>query len=342
VMGLQTTVGMFVGMSVSAPGVPAGTTVASVDSTTQIHMNQNAGAGAGTGTVSVTVPVASGAPRIDRISVDILTGKLVWTKGTPTTNPSPPALPANNAPLHQLYIFTSPATTALTLQSNILDERLLPALSGGITGVSQVTTNAYVPTSDDLGKYLSVTAGNGLSFPAPQGAFGAGYWVVVANNSANNISLGSTGYTIDGLANLVMTPGTNAMIISDGSGWRTIGLTMTTSLPYTVAMTSEYTPGQITSDQNDYNPGGAISAGTTFYLSSDASRNITGLQGGATGRIIILTNVGSNNIVLKDRSASSSAVNRFALGADLTITPFKSVILKYNISQLMWYAISAS
>src|SRR4249919_1187083 len=50
------------------------------------------------------------------------------------------------------------------------------------------------------------------------------------------------------------------------------------------ALPGDISPSQITSNQNDYNPA-SLSTASTLRLNSDASRDITGLQGGADGRI---------------------------------------------------------
>ncbi len=61
-------------------------------------------------------------------------------------------------------------------------------------------------------------------------------------------------------------------------------------------LAADISPSQITANQNDYNPTG-LSTASVLRLSSDASRDITGLQAGADGRLMIIHNVGSNNIV---------------------------------------------
>jgi hypothetical protein len=63
---------------------------------------------------------------------------------------------------------------------------------------------------------------------------------------------------------------------------------------------------------------------------------MTGLAGGVDGRVIIIENVGSNNLVLKDESASSTAANRFALSSDITIIPDSSAVLKYDATSSRW------
>ena len=94
-------------------------------------------------------------------------------------------------------------------------------------------------------------------------------------------------------------------------------------------------PSQITSNQNNYNPTGWSSA-TVMRLSTDASRNITGIYGGSAGRLAVLHNIGSFNFVLKDSDASSDAENRFALDADLTVRPDWTAVLQYDSTSQRW------
>ena len=106
----------------------------------------------------------------------------------------------------------------------------------------------------------------------------------------------------------------------------------------TLQLTGDLSPSQITADQDDYNPTGLASA-TVVRLSSDASRNITGMLSVGAGLVRVLHNVGSNNIVLVDESGSSIADGRFALaGANLTLTPDESAILIYDDMSSRWRA----
>jgi len=102
------------------------------------------------------------------------------------------------------------------------------------------------------------------------------------------------------------------------------------------ALTADISPAQITANQNDYNPTDLATA-NTLRLSTDASRDLTGLQGGADGRLMIVHNVGSNPLVLKNESASSTAANRFYLGgADVTLAANQSVTLQYDSTSSRW------
>lgn len=114
-----------------------------------------------------------------------------------------------------------------------------------------------------------------------------------------------------------------------------------TTLSQNVALTGIITPTQITASQNNYNPTDLATA-STLRLSSDASRNITGLQGGASGRILVLHNVGANNIVLVDESVSSDAANRFALPGNITFGADEVVVIHYDATSTRWRCLGKS
>jgi hypothetical protein len=100
-------------------------------------------------------------------------------------------------------------------------------------------------------------------------------------------------------------------------------------------LSGDITPAQLTADTNDWAPTGLATA-AVIRASTDASRNLTGLTGGADGRLLYLANVGAQDLVLKDESASSAAANRFALTADLTLTPDMVVALLYDGTSSRW------
>jgi hypothetical protein len=96
-------------------------------------------------------------------------------------------------------------------------------------------------------------------------------------------------------------------------------------------------PAQITSDQNNYTP----TVAGIIRLSSDASRSITGLTfatAQVNGQQTLLVNVGAQNIVLVNESASSTAGNRFhnTTGADITLEPDKQARLWYDATTARW------
>ena len=97
---------------------------------------------------------------------------------------------------------------------------------------------------------------------------------------------------------------------------------------------SPLSPAEITANQNNYNPG----TNGVWRLSSDASRTITGISGPVAGDYLEIINVGSNDIVLANESASSTAGNRIitGLGADLTLNAGEWARLWYDSTSSRW------
>lgn len=98
--------------------------------------------------------------------------------------------------------------------------------------------------------------------------------------------------------------------------------------------TPSRSPSTLTADQNNYSP----NVGLFQRWSSDASRTVTGMAAGLDGEVRHIWNVGANNIVLANESASSTAANRFltATGADLTLTSNKCVLAVYDLNSTRW------
>lgn len=104
-------------------------------------------------------------------------------------------------------------------------------------------------------------------------------------------------------------------------------------------LSGDITPAQLTASVNDWDPAGLETA-STLRISSSVAINITGLARGSDGRVIMLHNVGSSVITLKDESTSSTAEHRFALAQDAIMTADAVVILQYDSTSLRWRAIS--
>jgi hypothetical protein len=94
------------------------------------------------------------------------------------------------------------------------------------------------------------------------------------------------------------------------------------------------TNATITADQNDY----AIGAASFFRLATDAQRTITGLTGGVDGKLLVLRNTGSFNLVLAHNSGSSAAANRILTGTgeDVVVPPDAAAILIYDATTQRW------
>lgn len=95
------------------------------------------------------------------------------------------------------------------------------------------------------------------------------------------------------------------------------------------------TPADISADVNDWNPSTTARsyehASIIRMTATGSSRNITGLTAGSIvdSQEFTLVNIGAQNIVLKNSSASSAAGNRFLFDADVT--------LAFGQSQRIWY-----
>lgn len=109
-----------------------------------------------------------------------------------------------------------------------------------------------------------------------------------------------------------------------------------------LALTGDISPSAIGANQNDYNPTG-LSTASTLRLSSSANYSITSLAGGADGRLILIHNVGSFDIVLTDDDgATGTAGNRFALQANLRLLPDTSALLQYDATSSRWRVVATS
>lgn len=107
-----------------------------------------------------------------------------------------------------------------------------------------------------------------------------------------------------------------------------------------VRMTGIITPTSLAADANNYEP---PSLATSSIIRQNASGDvkITGLAGGASGRLMILQNISSYSITLMEDSSSSTAANRFYLGGDLTLDPNNSAYLWYDASSSRWRLVGA-
>lgn len=195
-------------------------------------------------------------------------------------------------------------------------------LGGGGTGrLIMLTTIDSVapgctPTACDPGIYVW----DGAEWVALTSSAGAGAPGGDANdvqyNDGNSIE-GESAFDYDETTNQLTAPGTN--ITED------------------LALTGDISPAQITADQNDYNPTGLATA-SVIRLSGDSSfRTITGLAGGADGRVVMLHNISSNSILLANQNTASTAANRFDLGGmNLPLLGGNLITLQYDSTSSRW------
>jgi len=95
----------------------------------------------------------------------------------------------------------------------------------------------------------------------------------------------------------------------------------------------------ISANTNNWAPSG-LSGTTVIRAQASAAVDLTGLTGGVDGRVITIFNIGSNAITLKNQSTSSTALNRFAIGGDLSVGADQSVSLIYDATSQRWRSAS--
>lgn len=136
--------------------------------------------------------------------------------------------------------------------------------------------------------------------------------------------------------NLVISPlGGNT-----GFGLGTVVPTATIDNGGSLAESSVISPAQITANTDNYAPTGFASA-KVLRLSTDASRNITGIAGGSAGRRITICNVGAQNLVFI-HNATSTAANQFLCPSSgaFTLNANDAIDLWYDGTSSRWRLIA--
>lgn len=224
------------------------------------------------------------------------------------------------------------ATTEVSGEKQIKASGVSPAVYGDDTHVAQITLNSAGQVTSAVEVAISAAASNpGGANKDIQFNDSATFGGVAANVSTTRKFLMQ-----DGDGGSAFTPSLEILVAGDVPATLN-GVTVS----QTFALSGDISPSQITTNVNNYNPTG-LSTATVLRLYTDASRNITGLAGGADGRVLRIENYGSFDIVLKNQSASSTAANRFALISDLTIVPNTVVELQYDSTTSRWYALGIS
>lgn len=195
---------------------------------------------------------------------------------------------------------------------NLLTVRSNAALFSAIAGADGGTGDIQLQVSKEAGaNTASVVFSDAFSGRAEFGLIGSDAFKLKVSNDGSTF--------------------VEALVIDQSSG--------NAAFPRGLSLTGVIAPSQITSNQSDYNPTGMASA-SVLNLSSDASRTMSGLAGGAEGRVVAMLNTGSQTITLLNESASSSAANRFALGSDVAIGAKRAALLRYDGTASRWIAIA--
>lgn len=314
---------------------------------TNIHIGQNTGFG-GTQLATATNSIAIGTSVDNTASNQVIIGNTSVTATLLRGNLNLVSYPSsrNDGTLTKLLgtdssgnvllgtVSASPGTSGISGTSGVNGTSGLSGSSGtsgnGTSGVSGTAgTSGVNGTSGINGTFGTSAADNGLH----------------VNPSPNTIYLGGTlleDTLIDGNEGSFRLDFTalNAMeIATSGDLKLNVSAAGYMEIASAVTLTKVGSPAQITSSQNNYNPT-FYSGSLVLRINSDASRNITGLAGTQTGKMVYLVNVGSTDIVLKTEDASSTAGNRFALHTDITMQANHSVQLWYDGTSSRWRALS--
>jgi hypothetical protein len=160
-------------------------------------------------------------------------------------------------------------------------------------------------------------------------------WGVDANGNA-------TGEWEDGIGTYSATDTLTRTSPLQGSAGALTAVTFSAGTKW-VAITSfeqdTLSPAQITANQNDYNPTGAVDA-DIWRLTSDQARKITGIAGGYDGRRIEIQNVNTvgsdGDLIFTFEDTGSSAANRFAIDNDVILEPSMGMVLTYDGAATRW------
>lgn len=338
-----------------------GTTTATLDSTTGVSSaaweivsaygsvigDWSLSATSGTSTV-VTAPSGSGKSCILQCKVnggvyqDPVTGR--QTAGGETIQTA------------KIYIAPETIVPGEELESDATDgySALINAPIVALGGAGTPTFASVTVSDTDASLAIARTAANKITASTGSGdaleidcdgAFtldvGTGTNIIIneAETERLRVVMGSSP-SVQALSGILDIFGQSGVTIRSGSYVQLSGTFI--SAPTSFRLDSAISPTSLSASQNDYNP---TSLSTANTIRQDASNNvnITGLQGGANGRIIIFHNISAaNTISFTHEDAASSAANRFVCpsSATLTIPVGGTAVIRYDGTSSRWRIVS--
>lgn len=99
-------------------------------------------------------------------------------------------------------------------------------------------------------------------------------------------------------------------------------------------------PTPLAADQNDWTPTGGYSTANTVRVTATTPIAISGLTGGAAGRIIIFKNIGVEPITFTASSSASTAANRFLFPSSVTLRANDALTVQYDGVSTGWRLIT--
>ncbi|TXH48463.1 MAG: hypothetical protein E6Q97_24785 [Desulfurellales bacterium] len=169
--------------------------------------------------------------------------------------------------------------------------------------------------------------------------------ITVYNGNPNGNVAGNAGSVGGSGASAIWDISNNLLYICTTTGdaatavWTQVGA----QLAGAISFTSDITPASLNTDQNNYSPT-SFAAAAIVRQNCSAAVNITGLDGGTDGRILVWENIsttagGTQTFV--NQSSSSDADNRFALDGNLVLAPGQTVMFRYDGTAQRWKVIGS-
>jgi len=100
------------------------------------------------------------------------------------------------------------------------------------------------------------------------------------------------------------------------------------------SLTSLLAVGIAAGTTNDWAP--ALAGVSRLEVTAAGLATVTGLAGGTDGRVMVLTNVGVNDILLSTEDVLSVVANRFSGNGDFFLVSGASVMFLYSVTLNRW------
>jgi hypothetical protein len=252
---------------------------------------------------------------------------------------------ADNGDTTKIAVFEASGITTATTRTFTF-----PDNSGTLALTTDVSSNVYEPyiqsTTAKTATFTAVlgethiidTSGGGFTANLPAIATEQGRIAFYFADTAGQLTLDpNASETIEGKTTIKLAQGHNT-IENDGTEWKIV--------QRSGRRPNRLDPAQITADQNNYNPTDWVRDITHLFIDSDASRTLTGIEedGFVDMDQVLITNDGSNDIIIANDSASSTAGNRILVdgGADFTLGADQSGILVRDGTVNKWRLMAIS
>jgi hypothetical protein len=216
-------------------------------------------------------------------------------------------------------IFNIDATGAITLDSTGGSITLTAGAQVGISAVGNIQVNSSSGA-------VRIDGSGVVEINSSGGVIGIGNDAVAQDI---NVGTGAAVRTVT-VGNVT---GASAVDLAAGTG----NTNVTTGMTWNGVIS----PTSLSVDQDDYTPTN-LSTATVIRQAASADVNITGLTGGVSGRIIVLTNISAFTITLTNEDVGSTAANRFLFGDFIRLFPEDSLILQYDGTSSRWRAPATS